>query len=340
MPANKEVIFVARPKQEITDNLFKFVEKDVPQLTLEGEILVRVLYLSVDPYMRPKMTEEKSYTPVYDLNSPFAGFGIGQVIESKSTNFKEKQIISGLLRWNLVDKYSQNEIRQHFFAVIEPELELSDYLHVVGLTGITAHIGYIKISKPKKGDVVLVSGAAGATGSIVGSIAKLHGASKVIGIVGSADKAELIKKEFGFDEAINYKSENLEKKIEELAPNGVNVYYDNVGGATLDAALANMVQNGKIIACGAISGYDQKQPVYNYYRIIAKRLTVKGFIVFDHLNSYALATKQLTQWVKDGKVKSRKTIYEGFDSLVPALKDLFSGGNIGKAIVHISDPIE
>jgi len=276
---------------------------------------------------------------MYELNKPLSGIGIAQVIESKNPKFKEKQFVQGFLRFSTVDKYTAEEIPKLGLRELHPDLELSDYLHVAGGTGLTAYFGYLEVGKPKEGDVVLVSGAAGATGSIVGAIARLKGASKVIGIVGSADKAELIKKEFGFDEAINYKTEDVEKRIGELAPNGVNIYFDNVGGVTLDHALANMAQNGKIVACGAISSYSKKEPIYNYFKVIAMRLTIQGFILTDFLPHAAAALKDLVQWSKEGKIKTRKTIHEGIDNVVPALKSLFDGGNVGKAIVHIADPI-
>eukprot|EP00026_Physarum_polycephalum_P008315 Phypoly_transcript_08397.p1 GENE.Phypoly_transcript_08397~~Phypoly_transcript_08397.p1 ORF type:complete len:339 (+),score=71.82 Phypoly_transcript_08397:147-1163(+) len=336
--ANKEVLFVARPKNEITPDTFNIVDKEIPKLSQEGEILLKILYLSVDPYMRPKMTEEKSYTPMYELNKPLFGAGIAQVIESKNPNFKEKQIVKGFLRWNNIDKYTAEEITARSIYVLNVELEPSDYLHVAGLTGLTAHIGYLGVGKPKEGDVVLVSGAAGATGSIVGAIAKLKGASKVIGIVGSDEKAALLKKEFGFDETINYKTENVQKRIEEVAPNGVNIYFDNVGGSILDAVLVNMATFGKVITCGAISGYNSKEPIYNYFCVISKRLTIQGFIMGDHRDQWESALKDLVQWTKEGKIKNKKTIFEGLENIVPALTSLFTGGNIGKAIVHVADP--
>eukprot|EP01111_Echinosteliopsis_oligospora_P012242 TRINITY_DN4169_c0_g1_i1.p1 TRINITY_DN4169_c0_g1~~TRINITY_DN4169_c0_g1_i1.p1 ORF type:complete len:345 (-),score=95.15 TRINITY_DN4169_c0_g1_i1:50-1084(-) len=340
MTTNKQVCLIERPKEHIQESHFKIEEIPTPSSSSlsDGGILLRTLYLSVDPYMRPKMSMAKSYTAMYDLDKPLFGDGSAQVVASKNPDFKEGDIVSSnALRWKVFEIYTKEEVEKMPIRKINPRgLPSIESLHLLGMTGATAYFGLLELGKPKKGDVVLVSGAAGAVGSIVGQIAKIHGC-RTIGVVGSAEKAKMIKEEFGFDEAINYKTDNISEKLKEVAPNGINIYFDNVGGSTLDAALENMATYGRVLSCGSIGSYNKAEPVYNYFRVVTAKLQILGFIVYDYIEKWPQAHDDLAKWAKEGKIKTLKSIDNGIDHMVHSLKGLFEGKNTGKLLVKISD---
>lgn len=298
----------------------------------EGEILLQGLYYSVDPYMRGRMNEAKSYVPPFQLDEPLSGGVIARVMETKSDSFTIGDYVLGSLPWREHCVAKEKDVHQ-IDATVAPA---SYYLGVLGMTGLTAYIGLMHIGKPKLGETVVVSGAAGAVGIVVGQIAKLQGCH-VIGITGSDKKADLLKEQYGFDQAINYKSSSdLEKAISEACPDGVDIYFDNVGGTISDAVINLMNFHSRIPLCGQIALYNNPdnghgprlQPM-----LLTKSIMIQGFIVNDYQGLFSEATEHLSRWVKDEKLKFIETVIHGFEQLPAALLGLFSGENTGKMIV-------
>jgi len=314
-----------------TQENFRFENIDLPELK-EGEILLKGLYYSVDPYMRGKMNDAKSYTPPFQLNEPLTGGVVAKVTESKSDSFTAGDYVLGALPWRENCIASVKDIHQ-IDATVAPA---SYYLGVLGMTGLTAYTGLMQIGKPKSGETVVVSGAAGAVGMVVGQIAKIQGC-RVIGIAGSDEKTKMLKEDFGFDQAINYKTNpDLEKAIAEACPDGIDIYFDNVGGVISDAVIGHMNFHSRIPLCGQISLYNNTlmatgprlQPM-----LLTRSILMQGFIVSDYENLFPDAIQHLAQWIKEGKLKFTETIIHGFDQLPAALLGLFSGQNEGKMIV-------
>lgn len=334
--ADTQVLFAATPQGEFSLNNFKVEKVDIPQLGNDA-ILVRNLYLSVDPYMRPKMELTKSYTSKYETGKVLYGDGLGVVMDSKNGRFKEGDLVaSECSSWKEIEAYSAEDIQRLDIHVVDPKgLPLEELLYTLGMTGMTAWIGMQYFGQPKEGSTVLISCAAGAVGSLAGQIAKIRGC-KVFGLAGTEAKCELITKHFGFDKAFNYKDQNLVKILEKEFPNGIDFFWDNVGGATLDAVLPNMANFGKIVACGAMSTYNKPVPISEYFNITTKRLTMQGFVVLDHKDKYDLAQQDMAAWYKQGKIKTKLTVMEGIEHMPDALLGLFKGQTAGKTIVKVS----
>ncbi|RYG02394.1 MAG: hypothetical protein EOO07_33035, partial [Chitinophagaceae bacterium] len=299
----------------------------------EGELHLKPLYYSVDPYMRGKMNEGKSYTAPFEVNKPLAGGGIAKVLESKDENFKEGDIVLGMLPWS-----TEFIVPAKGFQKVDANVpRLSDYLGILGMPGLTAYFGLLDIGKPKAGETVVVSGAAGAVGLVVGQIAKIYGCH-VVGIAGSDEKVKMLKEKFGFDEAINYKTENVEEMIGKTCPKGVDIYFDNVGGEISDAVIKHINFHARIPLCGQISLYNAKevptgprlQPI-----LLTRSVLMQGFIVGNFSSRFAEGMKSLSKWVEEGKLIYTETIIEGFDKLPEALLGLFSGDNNGKMIAPL-----
>lgn len=329
----KIVLLKNRPsgKPEVSD--FEIVEEKDPKLS-EGMVLLRSQYISVDPYLRGRMRDEESYIPPFKLNEPLESIVVAEVIESDNQNFKRGEFVSGMLQWKEVQKTSGSGLNKIDKDLAPP----SAFLGVLGLTGLTAYLALQKIGNLKEGETLLVSGAAGAVGSVVGQIGKIKGC-KVVGIAGSNEKVDHIKEKFGFDAAINYNAtSNMKKAISEACPEGVDVYFDNVGGEILDAVLQNINKNARIINCGAISLYN-KTEVPTGPRpegiLIKKTALMQGFLVRDHVKDFGQALRQLGGWLKEGKLKYDETIIEGFENLPEAFIGLFEGKNTGKMVVKV-----
>ena len=331
----RQIVLASRPVGLPTKENFRFDNVDLPEIK-EGEVLLKGLYYSVDPYMRGRMNDAKSYVPPFQLNEPLTGGVVAVVTNSKSDSFKTGDYVLGSLPWMENCIVKEKEIHK-IDATIAPA---SNYLGVLGMTGLTAYLGLIQIGKPKSGETVVVSGAAGAVGIVVGQIAKIQGC-RVIGIAGSDKKTNLLKEEFRFDQAINYKTtDDLKKAIAEACPDGVDIYFDNVGGEISDAVISLMNFHSRIPLCGQISLYNNTdnatgprlQPM-----LLTRSILMQGFIVGDYKSLFPEATQQLSQWVKDGKLKSTETIIHGFDQLPAALIGLFDGRNEGKMIVQTAD---
>jgi NADPH-dependent curcumin reductase CurA len=330
---NKTILLNKRPHGKPTLNDFKISSEEAP-IPADGEVLLKTVYVSVDPYLRGRMNDAKSYVPPFELNKPIQSGIIAEVMDSKQADFKKGDFVSGILDW----KEYQTSNGKGLTKVDKTEAKLSSYLGILGMTGLTAYLGLTEIGLPKKGETLVVSGAAGAVGTVVGQIGKLLGC-KVVGITGSDEKVTLLKSKFKFDDAINYKTTpNLKEAVKSTCPNGVDIYFDNVGGEISDAVLANINKYARLPVCGAISLYNKTevpigprlQPI-----ILTKSATMSGFIISDFSEKFSTATKQLTTWLKEDKLTFSETIVEGFDNIPQAFIDLFDGKNEGKMIVCI-----
>jgi len=330
---NNTILLVKRPVGMPTLGDFKFVTEKMPAPG-DGELLLKSLYVSVDPYLRGRMNDSKSYIPPFELNKPIQSAILARVTESKNADFKIGDFVSGNLDW----KEYQLSNGKDLVKIQNNATPLSAYLGILGMTGLTAYLGLTQAGRPKAGETLVVSGAGGAVGTVVGQVGKLLGCT-VVGITGSDEKAAMLKSKFKFDHAINYKtSANLTESIKNCCPQGVDIYFDNVGGEISDAVLANINKYARLPVCGAISLYNDTkaatgprlQPL-----ILTKSATMTGFIVSDFTVHFAEAEKKITSWLKDGKLTYSETVLEGFESIPQAFLDLFKGTNEGKMIVKI-----
>ncbi|MFT4757171.1 MAG: NADPH-dependent curcumin reductase CurA [Vicingaceae bacterium] len=333
MNSTKTINLKNRPNgmPELKD--FDFITTEVPELQ-EGEVLLSTKYVSVDPYLRGRMSDAPSYVAPFAINQPIVSGMIAEVIESKNSNFSAGEFVSGMLEW----KETQVATTDGLLKVDANQAPLSTYLGILGMTGLTAYLGLTEIGKPKKGETLLVSGAAGAVGSVVGQIGKILGL-RVVGIAGTDEKVEMLKSEFGFDEGINYKTtENMTKAIAEACPNGVDVYFDNVGGKISEAAFFNINKFSRTINCGAISVYNNTEAPKSISVqpfLIKKSSSMQGFVIFDFVDKHPAGVKQLTEWLSEGKLTYSETIREGFETIPQAFLDLFEGKNKGKMVVKL-----
>lgn len=331
--SNHQILLDSRPEGLPKDSNFKTQHGDIPSPG-DGQVLARNIYLSLDPAMRGWMTDRKSYIEPVQLGDVMRGLTVAEVLESKAEGFAPGDLVSGALGWQSYAVARAKELQK-----LPGGLPLPLFLGPLGMTGLTAYFGLLDIGQPKEGETVLVSAAAGAVGSVVGQIAKIKGC-RVVGLAGTDDKCAWLK-ELGFDATVNYKTaEDLRKAIYKACPNGVDVYFDNVGGEILDIALGLLNQGARIPLCGAISQYNATEPVpgpYNYLSLLVNRAKLEGFIVFDFLHRYPEALQQLGQWVSEGKLEGRYDIVQGLENAPKALLKLFNGSNTGKLIVQIGD---
>ncbi|MCD7036504.1 NADP-dependent oxidoreductase [Metabacillus sp. GX 13764] len=334
--SQKQIQLAERPKGMPDSSTFKFIETDVPKPD-QGQVIVRTLYLSVDPYMRGRMQDTKSYVEPFPLNEVIQGGVVGEVVQSNSDSFERGDVVVGMLGWQEYSAASEKDIRK-----IDPTIApVTTALGILGMPGLTAYFGLLHIGQPKEGETVVVSGAAGAVGSIVGQIAKIKGA-RVVGIAGSDEKISYLKNELGFDETINYKTENVAEALEKACPNGVDVYFDNVGGEISDAVYSILNKFARVPICGAISSYNKEDEDLGprvQTKLIKSSALMKGFVVSDYASHFGEGAKQLGQWVQEGKLKYEETIVEGFDSIPDAFLGLFKGENKGKQLVKVASPL-
>jgi NADPH-dependent curcumin reductase len=299
---------------------------------LAGEVLVRVDYISLDPAMRGWLNEGKSYIPPVEIGAVMRAGAVGEVLLSQDPSFSAGDFVYGTLG---VQKYYTGAAKglAKLDAAAAP---LASYTGGLGMPGMTAYFGLLRVGAYQDGETLVVSGAAGAVGSVVGQIAKLKG-GRVIGIAGGPDKCRMVVDDFGFDACIDYKNENVGKRLRELCPNGINVYFDNVGGDILEAALANIALHGRIVICGAISGYNDFSAIKgprNYLNLLVMRARMEGMVVFDFEKDYASAQLQILQWMKDSKLILREDVRTGIRTFPEVLNLLFSGGNSGKLVLR------
>jgi NADPH:quinone reductase len=328
----KQIILASRPEGLPTLENFKLEEVELSSIQ-KDEILLEGMYYSVDPYMRGRMNDAKSYVPPFEIGKPLSGGVVAKVIESKSDNFKIGDVVSGNLPWRTKAIAKDKDI-QKIDTSIAPA---SYYLSILGMTGLTAYFGLMHIGKPKAGETVVVSGAAGAVGLVVGQIAKINGCY-VVGIAGTDEKVKALKDEFGFDDAINYDTNpDIKKAIAAACPKGVDIYFDNVGGEISDAVISNINFHARIPLCGQIALYNatetpmgpRLQPM-----LLTRSVLMQGFIVSNFQSDFPEGQKQLAKWLKEGKLKFSETIEHGFEKLPEALLGLFEGENTGKMIVE------
>jgi hypothetical protein len=300
----------------------------------DGQALIRVRYLSIDPTIRTWMDDAPGYLPPIAIGEVVRGGGIGEVVTSRSANYRPGDLVFGMTGWQEYVLADEGAAAMTTLpAGVDPAVALS----VFGVTGLTAYFGLLDVGKPRAGDTVVVSGAAGATGSVVGQLARIAGASNVVGIAGSDDKCAWLTSELGFDHAVNYRSEPVGRRLAEVCPGGIDIFFDNVGGEILDAALANLAMKARVVLCGAISQYNEARPVgpRNYLSLITRRARMEGFLILDYLDRFPEAQATMAGWVMDGSIQHREHVVEGLEHSVEALNLLFNGGNTGKVIVSI-----
>ncbi|MFE7211467.1 NADP-dependent oxidoreductase [Streptomyces sp. NPDC057611] len=332
---NREWHLLSRPVGWPKPEDFALVETEVPQPG-EGQVLVRNEYLSVDPYMRGRMRLGESYAEPYELDKPMQGGAVGRVVASQAEGFAEGDYVLHFFGWR---EYATFDAKTA--VKVDPNAApLSTYLGVLGMPGLTAYAGLTRVAEFKAGDVVFVSGAAGAVGSEVGQIAKLKGAARVIGSAGSDEKVKLLVEEYGFDAAFNYKNGPVKDQLKEAAPNGIDVYFDNVGGDHLEAAIAAMNLHGRIVVCGMISQYNATEPTpapRNLSQIIAKRFRMEGMLVGDHYDLQPKFVEEVSAWVRAGELKYHETTTEGIESAVDAFLGMLRGENVGKMLIKLPE---
>ena len=331
---NKSINLKQRPVGTPTLSDFEFKELDNELRVSDGELLLEAKYISVDPYLRGRMSDAKSYVPPFKVGEPISSGIVAEVLESQNDNFQKGDFVSGLLQW----KEKQISTGEGLQKIDKSKAPLSAFLGIVGMTGLTAYLGLHEIGKPKKGETLVVSGAAGAVGSVVGQIGKILGLN-VIGIAGTDEKIDMLKSEFGFDHGINYKTtKDMKAAIKEAAPNGEDVYFDNVGGPISDAVLFNINQFARIIICGAISVYNKTElpmAVAVQPFLVKNSALMQGFIVSNYADKFPQAMKQLSTWLGEEKLTYKETIVEGFDNTPQAFLDMMDGKNKGKMIVKV-----
>ncbi|HSS52732.1 MAG TPA: NADP-dependent oxidoreductase [Thermoanaerobaculia bacterium] len=329
---NLQIRLAARPKGLPRESDFQFVEEPVPQPG-EGKVLVRNILLSLDPAMRGWMNEGKSYVPPIGIGEVMRGVTVGEVVESRVPGFAPGDLVSGVLGWQ---RYAV--ARAADLSRIPPGIAPTVALGPLGFTGLTAYFGLLDVGRLEADETVLVSGAAGAVGSIVGQIAKIKGC-RAVGLAGTDEKCRWLTEELGFDAAINYKTaKDLHEEIRRACPRGIDVYFDNVGGEILNTALRSLALHARVVICGAISQYNATEPPKgpaNYLALLVQRARMEGFVVMDYQTRYAEAQGQLGHWIAEGKLHYREDVVEGLENAPKALLRLFDGSNTGKLMVRI-----
>src|SRR6476661_376834 len=335
---NQQFRLAARPVGMPKPTDWKFTSDPVRELA-DGEILVKTLYLSLDPAMRGWMNEGKSYIRPVAIDEVMRAGGIGKVVASKSPKFAVGDFVSGGIG---VQQYwigPADDKTAAFYKIDPKAAPLPKYLNALGMPGMTAYFGLLEVGQPKAGETVVVSGAAGAVGQTVGQVAKQRGC-RVVGIAGGRDKCDFVVNELGFDACIDYKGGSVRDGLKTHCPQGVDVYFDNVGGEILDTVLTRINLKARIIICGAISQYNNTTPVKgpaNYLSLLVNRARMEGIVVFDYAARFPPAIAQIGQWIKEGDFKTREDIVEGLENFPQALRMLFEGRNFGKLILKVAD---
>jgi NADPH-dependent curcumin reductase CurA len=329
---NREIRLASRPAGVPTLENFQFADVEVPK-PQGNEVLVRMLYISVDPYLRGRMRDRKSYIAPFEVGQVIKSSAVGEVVESTSPKFQPGDVVSGNFGWRLYDVANADALMK-----VVPGVSPTTALGVLGPTGLTAYFGLLDIGQPKEGETVFVSGAAGAVGIVVCQIAKLKGC-RVVGTAGSDEKCDYLRRELGVDVAINYKTAgNMVDALKEACPKGIDVYFDNVGGEISEAVLPLITKGARLVICGQISIYNSDKPPIGLQPqpyLLVNSATMKGFIVTNYMNRFGEGMAQLAQWFTSGQLKHAETIVEGFENTPHAFIGLFSGENLGKQIVKI-----
>jgi NADPH-dependent curcumin reductase CurA len=323
------------PTEQLATSHFALETVDVPEVA-DGEVLCRVLWMSIDAAQRAWL-QAATYRSAVKVGDTMPGFALAQVVESRCAEFAAGDIVSGDLLWQDYVVAKPQDLTR-----IVPKRPLSNYLSALGITGLTAYFGLLDIGEAKPGETVVVSGAAGATGSLVGQIAKMRGC-RVVGICSSPEKQEWLTSELGFDAAVSHRDDSFRNALREACPDGVDVYFDNVGGTTLDTVLGSMAYRGRVVCCGVVSQYDTTNPVRGARGVpgvlIVKSITMRGFLVMsDFADRYAEGLAALEGWLDDGSLKVREDILEGLETAPEGLIGVLNGTNIGKRMIHVADP--
>ncbi|PWI29569.1 NADP-dependent oxidoreductase [Flavobacteriaceae bacterium LYZ1037] len=329
---NKQLILAKRPEGIPDASTWTLESHTIPTIS-DGEFLVQQHYVSLDPAMRGWMNDSKSYIEPIAIGDVMRAGSIGKIIKSNHPDFHIGDTVTG---WGGVQQYAVATDKT-WYKVDTNLAPMPIYLGTLGMPGMTAYFGILEVGKIKTGDVVLVSAAAGAVGSIVGQIAKLKGCY-VVGIAGGKEKCDYLKNELGFDATIDYKSENIFDAVKETCPKGIDVYFDNVGGDILEAALSRLRMHARVVICGAISQYNNLEEVKgprNYMSLLVSRATMQGMIVMDYAPHYGKAAKEMGQWLMEGKLKSKEAIYEGIENFHETFMRLFSGEKKGKLVLKV-----
>ena len=332
--SNTRIVLAKRPQGDVTADCFRIEQAPMPTPE-HGEVVVRSRYLSLDPYMRPRMTELRSYTPPFELDQPLTGGSVGEVVASRNPGFAEGDTVTGLLDWAQYSRHSGMGLRK-----IDPEAApLPAYLGILGMPGFTAWYGMMRIGAPKTGETVFVSAATGAVGQVAGQLAKLAGA-RVVGCAGSDDKCGYATAELGYDACFNHRRErDYDAVLERLCPKGIDVDFENVGGAIFRAVFARMNNFGRMAMCGAISEYQDTTPQAGppkMFTIVQRRLKIEGFIISDHFREMGSFVSEVGGLLKNGKLRRRETIAKGLEQAPAAFMGLLRGENFGKLLVEVA----
>ncbi len=336
MPTNRKIVLAARPVGYPKESDFKLIEESVRSLD-QGELLIRIIYLSLDPYMRGMMNENKSYIAPLRIDDLMVGGTVGKVLQSNNPGFVKGDIVEGMLGWQEYAVSDGNGLRK-----IDPKIApISTALGVLGMPGLTGYFGLLDIAKPKPGETVMISGAAGAVGSVAGQIAKIKGC-RVVGTAGTDAKVNYLVGELGLDAAFNYRSiENYYEALREICPDGIDIYFDNVGGTFTDAVVRLLVPRARVVVCGQISQYNLEKPEMGprlLPYLLVRQARAEGFLVFQFADWYAEALGQLTQWLQAGRLKYREDIVDGIENAPRAFIGMLHGRNMGKQLVKLSVP--
>lgn len=331
---NKQLKLASRPEGLPDASTWVLEKNEIPGID-EGEFLVKVHYISLDPAMRGWIRDQRSYIPPVQIGEVMRAGAVGEVLESKHSDFAVGDYVTGT---GGVQQYVATD-GKGWTKLYGSAEDLPLFLGTLGMPGFTAYFGLLDVGALKEGENVLVSGGAGAVGSVVGQIAKIKGCH-VVGIAGGADKCRYMVEELGFDEAIDYKSESIRDAIKEKCKGGIDVYFDNVGGEILDAALTRIKRKARIVICGAISQYNSTEAIIgpaNYLSLLVNRARMEGFIVFDYTKDYPKAAAEMAQWMKEGKLKSKEAIFEGIENFHDTFLRLFNGDKKGKLVLKVSE---
>ncbi|MGI8864240.1 MAG: NADP-dependent oxidoreductase [Solirubrobacteraceae bacterium] len=331
---NRRIVLAERPNGNVEEKHVRLEEVDVPEPGC-GEALLRNRYLSIDPTIRTWMDDVQGYLPPIGIDEVVRCAAVAEVVRSSSERYAVGDLVFGMSGWQ---DYALADEGARAMQALPPGIDPTAALSVFGVTGMTAYFGLLDVGKVKEGDTVVVSGAAGATGSIVGQIARLKGAARVVGIAGTDEKCAWLVDELGFDTAVNYRSKDVAARLREACPDRIDLYFDNVGGELLDICLGQLALRGRVVLCGAISSYNARDEILgpkNYRNLIPQRGRMEGFIILDYLDRFAEGQGDMARWVGEGKVKFAIHLVEGLEQAPSALNLLFTGGNTGKVIVRV-----